>query len=90
MSAQKSPRKSLSLREIIQIADERYPDGLVGLYHHEPGLDHGDTLALFIVRELRDTFEAKSPASVQVLRAADCMERAAQELDSLAAAFRSK
>lgn len=45
----------------------------------------GDTLALFIVRELRETFEPTNASDVQLLQAIDAMQKARNELEEVIA-----
>lgn len=45
----------ITLKTIIRIADSAYPDGLVARCA-KSGKDEGDTLALFVARELKDTY----------------------------------
>lgn len=47
----------ITLKKIIKIADSAYPDGLVGkCAKAKKNEDLGDTLALFVARELKDVY----------------------------------
>lgn len=49
------PMQEMALARIVEIADRAYGDGLIGNYYRGEG--HGDTLADFVMRELRDVFD---------------------------------
>jgi hypothetical protein len=72
----------VTLKELVAIADEAYPDGLVGAYFEDPDGEHGDTLARFVARELEGTFsrEETDPAE-QIATAQVAMLRAIKELE---------
>jgi hypothetical protein len=74
------------LEDIIQIADRIYPDGLVG-QAFKTGDCVGDTLAEFIVRELKDTFDPKATALDQVNEAQRVIARASTQLGDVARSF---
>ncbi len=82
----------MTLAELIQIADETYPDGLVARAHK--GEDVGDTLALFIVRELSDVHDPDSSDAEQTAVACRALEAAINELqavcNALASPFKQK
>lgn len=59
---------------VIQVADRGYADSLVALAHCR--VDTGDTLALFIAREIGDVFDPEDPYGT----AADALERAREDL----------
>ncbi len=75
----------MTLDEIIQMADEAYPDGLVARAHK--GEDVGDTLALFIVRELADTYDPDASDAEQAAAASGAMETAIDELQAVCTAL---
>lgn len=77
----------MKLKDLIAIADENYPDGRVGMYFQNPSGNHGDGLAEFIVRELKDTFDPHSTDLAQQLAADRVMESAAESLHEVASAF---
>lgn len=85
-------RKNYTLKQIIAIADKAYPDGLVGqAFEAEQGStpkeDVGDTLATFIVRKLKDTFDPKATALDQLKAAYWVITNAAMDLGDVAIAF---
>ena len=83
----------MKLNEIIKIANEGYPDGYLAVYwdfKNECILDKegGDTLALFIVRELQDTYDPKlndkqqlSEARIAIDNAIDSLMDVGDQLD---------
>jgi hypothetical protein len=86
----------VNLVELLNIANAGYPDqSLSLLYDHQTGemLDApekwGDTLAVFIVRELTETFEPTNASDVQLAAAASAMERAALEVAGVFGALKS-
>lgn len=76
----------MSLDEIIAIADDHYPDGLVGR-HHE-GEKVYDTLAEFIAVELKDTYDPDASSEAQLREALRAMETARDELEEVVTGFR--
>lgn len=86
-------KSSFTLRQLMQIADDVYPDGLImQVYLHQkkkPGSNEtcGDTQALFLVRELLDTFNPTASKSAQLIEAMRVVRRAANELESVHSAF---
>jgi hypothetical protein len=76
-------RKNYTLKQVIAIADKVYPDGLVG----QAFKTGGDTLAKFIARELKDTFDPKASAVEQIKEAHRVMSKAATEVGDVARAF---
>ncbi|MDZ4263793.1 MAG: hypothetical protein U1B30_15860 [Pseudomonadota bacterium] len=84
----------MTLVELLNIANQGYPDmTLEQLYNHETGepVDNadeiGDTLALFILRELRDTFNPDASEDVQVGEAIRVVEMAIDDLMAVASAL---
>lgn len=71
----------MKLDDLIKIADEAYPDGMVGLAY-ENKENPGDSLAYFIAVELRETFESKTSRG-QLERAIQAMETAREELSAV-------
>jgi len=73
-----------TLLELLNAANQGYPDGYLAEYYdtktaaRKPG--DGDTLADFIVRELIDTFDSKSPDDSQIGIATQLLERARTDL----------
>ena len=70
----------MKLTEIIEAADKAYPDGMVKLYFENPNGNHGDTLAKFIVLELKDTFDEEATDADQIWTAERTLSRAREEL----------
>lgn len=75
----------MTLDEIITIADEAYPDGLVGMWH--AGSEPGDTLAKFIAVELKDTYYSGASSEAQLREALRVMETARDQLNDVIAAL---
>jgi hypothetical protein len=84
----------MTLNEIMQIAIDQYPDGCVGGYWDPKtesvlrDADSGDTLALFVAIEIKDTYDATATEREQLEQAERCCETAADEMSSLAHHFR--
>lgn len=74
----------MTLTELLAVVDECYADGLVMEYHENPEGEYGDTLALFIVREVADTFELDADEETQRKEARRVLLAAADELKSAA------
>ena len=70
-------KSRMRLKEIIAIADEAYPDGLLRC------AELGDGLAKFIKLELRETYDPKAPRLTQVDTAVGNLERAQRELGAV-------
>ena len=77
----------MKLKELMAIADEAYPDGLVWRYYKQPRKNHGDTLAQFIVRELKDTYDAGATDAAQLAEATRVMISASREIWNVIRAF---
>ncbi len=75
----------MTLDEIIQMADEAYPDGLVARAHK--GEDVGDTLAMFIVRELTDIYDPDASDAEQAAAASGALGTAIDELQAVCSAL---
>ena len=73
----------MTLNEIIKVASDAYPDGLVELYHTNPSGNHGDGLARFIAVELKETYDAAASAGNQIYEAWRTMRLARAELDAV-------
>lgn len=76
---------SLSVKDIIQIADEVYPDGLVGQAAARRNV--GDGLAKFVATELKETFESHHSDKEKLETAHQAMRNAINELVAVANAF---
>ena len=79
--------KSLSLVELLNIANEAYEDGYLSEYF-DPGTGasragSGDTLAELIVREIRDTFDSKATRSQQLEEARRVLMNAIDDLETV-------
>jgi hypothetical protein len=74
----------LRLEDIIKVASDAYPDGLVGSAFD--GEKVGDTLAEFIANELRDTFEGENDVE-QIANASQAMYNAINELKAVSLAL---
>ena len=77
----------MKLPELLRIASEAYPKELDGLYYPDTGeLDEdnmsscGDGLAVFIVREIAETFYLDADDFTQVKTAIQAMATAVNEL----------
>ena len=73
----------MTLQELIDIADAVYPDGLVGAYHQNITVDNGDTLAKFLVIELRETFDTDASDDEQLAAAERAVYAAIGELEAV-------
>lgn len=77
----------MTLKEIINVADRVYPDGLVGDYRRKPDEDHGDGLAKFIAIELKETYDEKATDTEQLVEALRAMKAASRELRAVTDEF---
>lgn len=74
----------MTLAELLRRANRGYPDEFLAEYYdpdtgeEQPG--SGDTLALFIVRELRETFDPGAPDEAQLAEARRVLDMAQAEL----------
>jgi hypothetical protein len=79
--------KSLSLVELLKIANEAYEDGYLAEYFDpDTGAARagsGDTLAEFIVREIRDTFDPNASRMAQLEEARRVLMNAIDDLESV-------
>ena len=79
--------KSLSLVELLNIANEVYEDGdLAEYYDPDTGACRAgsdDTLAEFIVREIRDTFDSNATRSAQLEEARRVLMNAIDDLETV-------
>ena len=85
----------MRLIELIEIIDKAYPDGCVkrcfdseNNYSTESLSDVGDTLALFISREIVDTFEPLSDSHRQLTAAITSLTMAIDELSNVRSELR--
>jgi hypothetical protein len=81
----------MTFDKLIETVNKTYGDDLVrevaqSLSEGGTG-DVGDTLATFIVKELRDTFDAQSSDEEQSNGAIDCLETAQRQLNEVMTAL---
>ncbi len=80
----------VTLADLINLANDAYGDDLVSSYHNYPEGEHGDTLAEFIVREIKDTYEKGQSAQVILDEAARVMDKAVRDVASVRDAFEAE
>lgn len=78
----------MRLRDLIRIASKAYyprePDILI---RARKGKDVGDTLAQFVVSELKETFDKSRPTPNQLIEATRSIERAMWQLNAVSRAL---
>lgn len=86
----------MTLLEILNIANAAYPDGHLAAYYDPqtgepviPKAEVGDTLAMFIVRELRSVYNPAARADDKLYEAQLAMTQAATTLVDLAEAIQA-
>lgn len=81
-----SRKKKVNLKDILDAANTHYPDGYLSNYFDkktdEPKKGTGDSLAGFIVCELRESLEVAFPAERQVEQAVRALERARDDIQT--------
>lgn len=78
----------MTLEELLQKANDAYGDNLIIGYFSDPDDESmGDTLALFIMRELSETFDKNASEEDQLAEAARVMSTARDEIERVIAAF---
>ena len=84
----------MKLNELIEIVSAAYPDGLIAVEYWDfkrecprRNLKGGDTLALFIALELKDTYDADATDEAQLATASRAMERAQGDLAAVSRAM---
>lgn len=82
----------MTLNKLIRICNKYYDDGYLAMYWNfkksKPVDTHsGDTLALFIVREIADTYQEDLSDKKQLVEARRCMHSAMTQLDALSNAL---
>lgn len=82
----------MTLNQLIVRAAIAYPEAAVldcwDMGRERPlKRDNGDTLALFVARELRDTFDPQAEEATQIATAVRAMQTAADELQRVAHAL---
>lgn len=79
--------KNLSLLELLNVANESYPDGFLGEYFDPKTAERreggGDTLAQFIVAELSETFDSGASRTKQLREARIALENAAEKIEEV-------
>lgn len=79
--------ENFSLVALLNIANEAYPDGYLAEYFDsetgERREGSGDTLAQFIVAELRDTFNAEASRDEQIREARLALSNAIDDLEGV-------
>jgi hypothetical protein len=81
--------KRLTLLELLNLANEAYPDGFLAEYYDArtgkrlPG--GGDSLARFIVAELSETFDPDAPRQAQLGEARTALSHAIDDLQMVIA-----
>jgi hypothetical protein len=78
----------VTFEKIIEIADKEYGERFVGLCALD-NTDHGDTLALFIARELGETYEPDATDVEQLRNAQRAMLSAYNRVGDVLDAFDS-
>ncbi len=79
----------MSIKEILDLANSGYPDGFLATMYDGEGKEtteadkQGDTLALFIVRELIETYDADAGNEEQLATARRTLERAVGDLQGV-------
>ena len=84
--------KPLALVELLNMANKGYPDEFLSEYYDmntgERRQCDGDTLAKFIVTELRDTFDAHASHAEQIEEAHRVLNNAIRDLENVARALK--
>ena len=76
-----------TLTDILKVADEAYPNGLIARYADDLDGDYGDTLARFIVVELREAVDGADSRIGQFAEAVIAIKRGSHELRDVAEAL---
>ena len=84
----------MKLNELIEIVSAAYPDGLIAVEYWDfkrqcprRNPKGGDTLALFIALEIKDTYDSDATDEQQLETALRAIERARGDLDSVSEAL---
>jgi len=84
----------MKLNELIEIVSAAYPDGLIAVEYWDFRREcprrnpkGGDTLALFIALELKDTYDADATDEQQIETALRAIARARGDLDAVSTAL---
>ncbi len=76
----------MKLKELLDIANQGYPDGWLQEYYDDEGLikeGSGDTLAKFIVVELTETYDPTLSDQDQCIQAVQVLLQAKQDLSDV-------
>lgn len=76
----------MQFSEIIEIADGSYPEGMIGETYRQRR-NCGDTLALFICRELSAVYDAAADDATQLRTAQNALHTAIRELQDVSHAL---
>ena len=80
----------MTLDRLITIADAAYYEkGLIASAYKDPGTCN-DTLALFVARELKDTYDPNAENYVQVATAAQAMHGAVDDIRNIECALEDR
>ena len=84
----------MKLNELMEIVSAAYPDGLIAVEYWDFKREcprrnpkGGDTLALFIALEIKDTYDADAADKQQIQTALRAIERARGDLDAVSGAL---
>lgn len=70
----------MTIKELIAIVNQHYPDDCIQNAFEEVDEQCGDTLALFIVREVKETFDPAAADYAQLEEAQRVIDKAQEEL----------
>ncbi len=77
--------QKLSLLELLNLANEVYPDGFLAEYYNaktgERQQGGGDSLARFVVAELSETFDPSAARAAQLQEARNALNHAVDDLE---------
>jgi hypothetical protein len=78
--------RNLKLADILNAANKHYDEGYLRVFFNkmanEQSASSGDTLAKFIVCELRETFNGESSRKPQIATAVRALERAKKDIQN--------
>jgi len=83
----------LTIKDILDVASEGYPDEFTRAYYDEDGEfvdDFGDTLARFVVLEISETYEEDAADAEKLSVAIGVIEKAIEDLEGVAKALRDR
>lgn len=72
----------MKLEALIEIASNGYPDGMIGRCFRNKKAN-GDTLALFLAKEIEDTFDKTASDADQLTEALRILDAAIREIQSV-------